>query len=219
MDEIDLAHLHLMKKILRNGMSKVLVILSWTGVGGKHLHALMPAVLNRSMIEHLREKIILVQDFLKRPLILENPLSPVAFKANEMNECVFLNELNAATNATFALNLSTFYSNSLAQEFDPEARLSELNWRAIRQLKISILPSQVKAQSPAGEAGFDRSVWSLLSLAIKRSRKVAHQFSAIMVRVEDADASVEELFKVEQTLQLFTKELIRGNQNTSGISP
>jgi len=220
MDELDHGYLEKLKKIASLYQVRSFGdFLAWTGVGGKHLHALMPAVLNSSMIEHLREKILRVQDVLKRPLVLENPLSPVAFKANEMNESVFLNELHKETNASFALNLSTFYLNSVSQEFDPEARLQELNWRAISQLKISILPAQLKIQSLAGEAAFDLSVWTLLSFALKAAAKQSHQIQTVFIRVDDAECSFDEMVKFQQTFKLFTKELFRGNKSAAGISP
>jgi uncharacterized protein (UPF0276 family) len=47
--------------------------LCWTGVQGLNSHDLLPMPLNEESLAHVVERVCRVQDFLERPLILENP--------------------------------------------------------------------------------------------------------------------------------------------------
>src|SRR5882757_1467552 len=53
--------------------------LCWTGVAGLNAHDLLPIPLNERTLKHVVARIKIVQDFLQRPLVLENPSSYVTF--------------------------------------------------------------------------------------------------------------------------------------------
>src|SRR5216683_7810704 len=53
--------------------------LCWTGVAGLNAHDLLPIPLNEETLAHVVQRIRTVQDFLERPLVLENPSSYVTF--------------------------------------------------------------------------------------------------------------------------------------------
>src|SRR5581483_9142819 len=56
--------------------------LCWTGVGGVNTHDLLPMPLTESSLEHVAVRVRAVQDWLGRPLVLENPSSYLEFRAN-----------------------------------------------------------------------------------------------------------------------------------------
>ena len=190
---------------------------AWTGVGGRHLHALMPAVLNRSMLSHLKSRIAEVQDFLGRPLILENAPTPVAFKASEFTEPEFFRLLAKETGALFALNLTTVYSNSLFQEFDPEAYLKQLDWNSIYQVKISLLGEDAKSVSGSATQSFDRSLWSLMGIAGQLMGSAKNNKYQIIIR-DEAGVGATVSGKWLTTARLMLKESLRGTQGTSRVS-
>src|SRR5262249_29473390 len=45
----------------------------WTGVAGRNTHDLLPLVYDEETLEHVVRRVRVVQDFLERPLVLENP--------------------------------------------------------------------------------------------------------------------------------------------------
>ncbi len=47
--------------------------LCWTGVAGLNAHDLLPVPLNEETLAHVRDRVRIVQDFLERPFVLENP--------------------------------------------------------------------------------------------------------------------------------------------------
>ena len=67
--------------------------LCWTGAAGMNTHDLLPIPLNEQTLKHVVSRIRTVQDFLERPLVLENPSSYVTFAASTMSEWEFLSRM------------------------------------------------------------------------------------------------------------------------------
>src|SRR5208283_3606482 len=66
--------------------------LCWTGVGGRNLHDLLPLPYTPEVVSHVAARIREVQDFLERPILIENVSSYMAFKDSAMTEWEFLTE-------------------------------------------------------------------------------------------------------------------------------
>ena len=58
--------------------------LCWTGVAGLNAHDLLPIPLNEATLAHVTARVKTVQDFLERPLVLENSSTYVAFTNNSI---------------------------------------------------------------------------------------------------------------------------------------
>src|SRR4029453_9353672 len=67
--------------------------LCWTGVANVNTHDLLPFPLTEESLSHVIARVGQVQDFLQRPLILENPSTYLEFKESTMKEWEFLSEL------------------------------------------------------------------------------------------------------------------------------
>ena len=63
----------------------------WTGVAGKNAHDLLPIPYTEQALRHVIERVRAVQDFLERPLVLENPSTYITFADSTMPEWEFLN--------------------------------------------------------------------------------------------------------------------------------
>src|SRR5437660_5746493 len=78
--------------------------LCWTGVLGLNAHDLLPIPLNEQTLAHVVERVRTVQDFLERPLVLENPSSYVTFAGSTMSEWEFLSRMAAAADCGLLLD-------------------------------------------------------------------------------------------------------------------
>src|SRR4051794_17529905 len=65
----------------------------WTGVAGLNAHDLLPIPFNEETLRHVTERVRIVQDYLERPLVLENPSSYVTFADSTMCEWEFIRRL------------------------------------------------------------------------------------------------------------------------------
>jgi uncharacterized protein (UPF0276 family) len=93
--------------------------LCWTGVAGVNTHDLLPMPLNEESLQHVAGRVRQVQDFLERPLILENPSSYLEFKNSTIAEWDFLSELARATGCGLLLDVNNVYVSGYNHGFDP----------------------------------------------------------------------------------------------------
>ena len=81
--------------------------LCWTGVHGKNLHDLLPIPYTREALDHVVSRVQLVQDFLGRPLVIENASTYVQFRNSEMAEWEFLSELSRRSGCWLLFDVNT----------------------------------------------------------------------------------------------------------------
>lgn len=93
--------------------------LCWTGVLGLNAHDLLPLPLNDETLRHVVERIRTVQDFLGRPLVLENPSSYVTFASSTMSEWEFLSRMAEEADCGLLLDVNNVYVSSVNHDFDP----------------------------------------------------------------------------------------------------
>ena len=93
--------------------------LCWTGVLGVNAHDLLPIPLNEQTLRHVVERIRTVQDFLERPIVLENPSSYVTFAGSTMSEWEFLTRMAAEADCGLLLDVNNVYVSSFNHDFDP----------------------------------------------------------------------------------------------------
>jgi hypothetical protein len=93
--------------------------LCWTGVGGKNLHDLLPLPYTEEAIDHVVERIGRVQDFLGRPLVIENVSSYVAFRDSIVPEWQFLSEVVERAGCYVLLDVNNVYVSAFNHRYDP----------------------------------------------------------------------------------------------------
>jgi len=93
--------------------------LCWTGVSGRNTHDLLPLPLNERTLRHVVDRIRAVQDFLGRPLVLENPSSYASFTDDTMPEWEFLAAMAEEADCALLLDVNNVYVSSVNHGFDP----------------------------------------------------------------------------------------------------
>jgi uncharacterized protein len=93
--------------------------LCWTGVVGANTHDLLPLPLNEQTLAHVAGRVRIVQDYLERPLVLENPSSYVTFADSTLSEWEFLARLTEASSCGLLLDVNNVYVSSFNHAFDP----------------------------------------------------------------------------------------------------
>lgn len=111
--------------------------LCWTGHNQVNLHDLMPLPYTQAALAHLAPRIAEVQDFLGRPLLLENVSSYVHFRASEMSEWEFIRELVARTGCELLLDVNNIYVSSVNHGFDPRQFINAMPRAAVRQIHLA----------------------------------------------------------------------------------
>ena len=75
--------------------------------------------LHRAGARHVIERIRTVQDFLERPLVLENPSTYITFADSTMSEAEFLTRMTEATGCGLLLDVNNVYVSCFNHDLDP----------------------------------------------------------------------------------------------------
>jgi uncharacterized protein (UPF0276 family) len=86
--------------------------LAWTGVHGVSLHDLLPVPFTREALDHVVERILRVQDFLKRRLVVENASTYVSFSESDMEEWDFVREMAERADCLLLLDVNNVFVSS-----------------------------------------------------------------------------------------------------------
>ncbi|HEY6232063.1 MAG TPA: DUF692 domain-containing protein [Pyrinomonadaceae bacterium] len=111
--------------------------LCWTGSNGLNTHDLLPMPLNEESLAHVVERIRVVQDFLERPLVLENPSTYVGFVNSTIEEWDFIRLLADEADCGLLLDVNNVYVSSINHDFDPVHYLRSLPHRRVVQFHLA----------------------------------------------------------------------------------
>ncbi|MEM9548369.1 MAG: DUF692 domain-containing protein [Bacteroidota bacterium] len=126
-------------KVLANEINPVWVSdhLCWTGVLTINSHDLLPLPLNQESLAHVCNRIKLVQDYLERPLIIENPSTYASFKNSTMPEWEFLRLMTEETGCGLLLDVNNVYVSSYNNDFDPVEYINGIPHDSIVQMHLA----------------------------------------------------------------------------------
>ncbi len=111
--------------------------LCWTGVAGINAHDLLPVPLTEETLAHVRDRVRTVQDFLERPLVLENPSTYVTFAHSTMPEWEFLTRLAESADFGLLLDVNNVFVSSANHDFDPEEYIRNVPHRRVVQFHLA----------------------------------------------------------------------------------
>lgn len=111
--------------------------LCWTGISGRNTHDLMPMPLTEEALSHVTDRVHRVQDFLRRPLVLENPSTYVQFAASTIPEHQFFSALIKNTGCGMLLDVNNVFVSSYNHGFDPEEYVRGLPHDHIFQMHLA----------------------------------------------------------------------------------
>jgi hypothetical protein len=138
MDPLDFEYLKKLKALAAaTGAHWVSDHLCWTGVAGRNSHDLLPIPFTEDTLRHVVERIRIVQDFLQRPLVLENPSSYVTFTQSTMPEWEFISRMAEDADCGLLLDVNNVYVSSVNHAFDPEEFIRSVPHRRIVQVHLA----------------------------------------------------------------------------------
>lgn len=137
-DPLDFDYLARLKRLARETKPRwISDHLCWTGVMGLNAHDLLPIPLNEDTLRHVIDRVRTVQDYLERPLVLENPSTYVTFTHSTLSEWEFLRRLADETNCGLLLDVNNVYVSSCNHDYDPHEYLAGLPHERIVQCHLA----------------------------------------------------------------------------------
>jgi uncharacterized protein (UPF0276 family) len=137
-DPLDFDYLRKLKRLAKDVRARwVSDHLCWTGVAGINTHDLLPIPLNERTLQHVVERIRIVQDVLERPLVLENPSTYVGFADDTMTEWEFLAQMADQADCGLLLDVNNVYVSSVNHDFDPVAYIRSVPHERVVQFHLA----------------------------------------------------------------------------------
>ena len=119
-DPIDFDYLAKVKALAaRTGALWISDHICWTGVLGRNTHDLLPLPYTEESLKHSVERIKVVQDYLERPLVLENPSTYLEFAESDMPEWEFVARLAEEADCGLLFDVNNVYVSAFNHGFDP----------------------------------------------------------------------------------------------------
>lgn len=111
--------------------------LCWTGTASGNLHDLMPLPYNDDVVRHVARRIADVQDFVGRPMLIENLSSYVTYRDSVMCEWEFLGAVAAEADCGILLDINNVYVSAFNHDFDPFDYVDAVDPARVRQFHLA----------------------------------------------------------------------------------
>jgi uncharacterized protein (UPF0276 family) len=142
--------------------------LCWASLGPRHFNDLLPLPYTREALDQVVAHVTLVQETLRRRILVENVSSYLQFRASEIPEFAFLAELARRSGCAILLDINNLFVNSVNHEFDPIEALGEIPNGVVGEIHLA-------GHSAAGDLLIDdhgsrvvSEVWRLYEIACRR---------------------------------------------------
>jgi uncharacterized protein (UPF0276 family) len=140
----------------------------WTRRGGLQSHELLPLPLTEEALAAVAANVQRVQDALRRPLVLENVSSYVAYAASELSEWEFLAELSRRTGCALLLDCNNVLVSAHNHGFSPREYLAGLPLGAVAQLHLANSSEHPGYRFDDHRGPVPEAVWRLFEQALQR---------------------------------------------------
>lgn len=142
--------------------------LCWTGVHGVNLHDLLPIPYTEEALDHVADRVNQVQDYLGRPLTLENVSTYVSMNASQMTEWEFISELTKRTGCWLLFDVNNVFVSAFNHDYSaldfingiPADRVVQFHLAGHSDMETYIIDTH--------DAPVRDEVWELYVQALKR---------------------------------------------------
>ena len=111
--------------------------LCWTGINKTDTHDLLPVPYTKEALKHIVGRIKRVQDYLGRPLILENPSTYLEYKYSQMPEWEFLAELSEQSDCGILLDANNVYVSCYNHGWDEKNYIDSIPKSRVVQIHLA----------------------------------------------------------------------------------
>jgi uncharacterized protein len=147
--------------------------LCWTGVGGESLYDLLPLPYTEEALDHVVERVGIVQDHLGCRIALENPSTYVAFRQSTIPEWNFLAEVAERADCGILLDVNNVYVSSRNHGFDPLVYLGAIPPERVAQIHLAGFADMGSYLFDTHSCAVREEVWRLYRWTIERYGEVA----------------------------------------------
>lgn len=212
--DIDYAYLDQLKTLIQRVQPLwVSDHLAWTRGNAHHLHDLLPVPYTKDSFNHVLERIQRVQDYLGRPLLLENPSTYVSFRHSTMTEYEFLNQLCQQAGCLLLLDINNIFVSCENHRWDAKTYIDHIDSQAVWQHHLAghTYNASGKIIIDTHDMPVRDEVWDLYAYAVQRLGKV----STMIERDDNIPALAELIDELNYAKQIQKQALGATHGNLS----
>jgi uncharacterized protein (UPF0276 family) len=142
--------------------------LCWGAHGHHHAHDLLPLPYTQEALEHVVERVLQVQERLRRRLVLENVSSYVGYRHSTMPEWEFVAEVARRADAWLLLDVNNVLVSATNFEFDPARYIDALPGERIVQLHLANHTDRGHYKFDSHRGAVPEAVWQLHAQVVRR---------------------------------------------------
>jgi uncharacterized protein len=151
--------------------------LAWSTHDTGYLSDLLPLPYTKETLQRVTDHIDETQEFMGRPMLLENPSSYLAFEESTLGEAEFIAEIAARTGCGLLLDVNNVFVSAQNLGTDAVSYIDAYPLRHVQEIHVA---GHDAVRDPAGEtllidahgSDVDSAVWSLYSEVIARTGPV-----------------------------------------------
>ncbi|MFY0630470.1 MAG: DUF692 domain-containing protein [Flavobacteriaceae bacterium] len=147
--------------------------LCWTGVLSVNSHDLLPVPLNEESLKHVCDRIKKVQDYLERPLVIENPSTYASFKHSTIKEWDFLRYMTEETGCGLLLDVNNVFVSAFNNDFNPVEYLEGIPFENVVQMHLAGHQHCGNYIVDTHDSNVTDQVWELFRLAWQKTGGVS----------------------------------------------
>ena len=170
--------------------------LCWTGVKQRFSHDLLPLPYTEEALQHVVERITIVQDSINQPFLIENVSSYLQIESADYTEAEFLNEVAKRSGCYILLDINNIYVSATNHKFDAQTYLDTINKNFVKQFHLAGFETQNSLLVDTHGAPVADAVWQLYQQALRR-------FGAIATNIE-RDNNVPEWLDLKKEIKHAT---------------
>lgn len=167
-DPLDIDYLHQLKNLVaRVEPQWISDHLCWTGVNGINVHDLLPVPYTREVVCHIVSRIQQVQEFLQRPILIENVSSYLTYKQSEMVEWEFILEIVKQSGCYILLDVNNVYVSSVNHQFNPLDYVQAMPVERVAQIHLAGHSNHGDYIIDTHDAPVTQAVWDLYAATVQ----------------------------------------------------
>ncbi|MCU1750500.1 DUF692 domain-containing protein [Pseudomonas sp. 6D_7.1_Bac1] len=147
--------------------------LAWSSHGPVFLNDLLPLAYDEPTLQRVCEHVDQVQQYLKRPMLLENPATYLQFQRSSMEEASFICEVIRRTGCGLLLDVNNVYVSCINHQRDPLAYIDALPLHAVGEIHLAGFAEDADSLGDRlliddHGAPIDNAVWALYARVLER---------------------------------------------------
>jgi hypothetical protein len=177
--------------------------LCWGTHGGRYAHDLLPLPYTEEALRHVVERVQVVQDVLKRQILLENVSSYVEFRDSTMSEWEFVSAVAERADCGILFDVNNIYVSARNHGYDPLRYIEGVPPARVGQFHLAGHSNKGRYLLDTHDAPVPDPVWDLYRAALRRFGRVS-----TLVEWDDHIPELDEVVAQSRRAAAIEKEIL-----------